>query len=84
MGNVICMAQDQPDFLADISYDILTGEQWYDFAFMFEDSGYEVYDGRGREYLEEGIREEIGAPTRRNFALFSFQCQLLLSSRFPS
>ncbi|KAK9349806.1 hypothetical protein V1523DRAFT_356425 [Lipomyces doorenjongii] len=52
-------------FLSDMSYDILTREQWQDFAFMFEDSGYEIYEGRGREYLGDGIRQEIGAPDRR-------------------
>ncbi|KAK9349906.1 hypothetical protein V1523DRAFT_421440 [Lipomyces doorenjongii] len=31
---------------------------------MFEDSGYEIYEGRGRDYLEDGIRQEIGAPDR--------------------
>ncbi|KAK9320511.1 hypothetical protein V1517DRAFT_207231 [Lipomyces orientalis] len=32
---------------------------------MFEDSGYEIYEGRGREYLGDGIHKEIGAPDRR-------------------
>ncbi|KAJ8098592.1 hypothetical protein POJ06DRAFT_292209 [Lipomyces tetrasporus] len=33
-----------PFFLSDMTYDILTRERWQDFAFMFEDSGYEIYE----------------------------------------
>ncbi|KAK9243328.1 hypothetical protein V1506DRAFT_523762 [Lipomyces tetrasporus] len=54
-----------PFFLSDMTYDILTREQWQDFAFIFEDSGYEIYECLGREYLEDGIRQEISAPDRR-------------------
>ncbi|KAK9330910.1 hypothetical protein V1520DRAFT_339144 [Lipomyces starkeyi] len=31
---------------------------------MFEDSGYEIYEGRGRDYLDH-IQQENGAPDRR-------------------
>ncbi|KAK9427155.1 hypothetical protein V1505DRAFT_318055 [Lipomyces doorenjongii] len=69
------MTEEEPDYIDPNNvtcdclffrnYDILTREQWQDFAFMFEDSGYEIYEGRGREYLGDGIRQEIGAPDRR-------------------
>ncbi|KAK9384190.1 hypothetical protein V1515DRAFT_583179, partial [Lipomyces mesembrius] len=53
--------------LADVTYDVLTEGQWNDFAVMFEDSGFEVYEGHGPHCPEEAVRSEIGAPVLSHF-----------------
>jgi hypothetical protein len=39
------------------------------FAHFWEDGGYELYEGVTTEWVEKGIREDIGAPVRRRLDL---------------
>ena len=43
----------------------LKEEDFDRWAFMWEDSGFELYEGITSEYYERGIDGEIGAPARR-------------------
>ncbi|KAK9364564.1 hypothetical protein V1509DRAFT_572730 [Lipomyces kononenkoae] len=52
-------------FLSDLLYDVLTPEHWQMYSFMFEESGFEVYEAVTKEYVQDGIYDEIGAPERR-------------------
>ena len=38
---------------------------WEDFVFMFEDGGFEIYEGREVIYSQKELAEEIGAPAKR-------------------
>ena len=38
---------------------------WEDFIFMFEDGGFEIYEGREVIYSPSELAEEIGAPAKR-------------------
>ncbi|KAK9234900.1 hypothetical protein V1525DRAFT_349316 [Lipomyces kononenkoae] len=52
-------------FLAHLHYGVLTPEKWQTYAFMFEESGFEIYESVTNEYVHNGIYDEIGAPERR-------------------
>ncbi|KAK9361782.1 hypothetical protein V1504DRAFT_439398 [Lipomyces starkeyi] len=56
-------------FLADRTHEILTEDHWKNFVVMFENRGFEVYEGRGQEPAREGDRGDIGAPARRALTL---------------
>ncbi|KAI9796654.1 MAG: hypothetical protein M1835_003450, partial [Candelina submexicana] len=43
----------------------LKEEDFQQYIYMFEDSGFELYERIGTEYYEREIEEEIGAPVRR-------------------
>ncbi|KAK9327144.1 hypothetical protein V1520DRAFT_372265 [Lipomyces starkeyi] len=51
------------------TYEILTEDHWNNFVFMFENRGFDVYEGRGQEPAREGDRGDIGAPARRALTL---------------
>ncbi|KAK9481999.1 hypothetical protein V1527DRAFT_477776 [Lipomyces starkeyi] len=55
--------------LADRTYEILTEDPWNNFVVMFENRGFDVYEGRGQEPAREGDRGEMGAPARRALTL---------------
>ena len=40
-------------------------EVWDDYAFMFEDCGFEIYEGMEVTYSTKELGEEIGAPARQ-------------------
>ncbi len=40
-------------------------EDWDRYAFMFEDCGFEIYEGMGVEYSTKQLYKEIGAPAKR-------------------
>lgn len=48
-----------------ILYDIISEEDFERYTFMWEDSGFEIYERVTTEYFERGIDAEIGAPARR-------------------
>ncbi|KAK9319312.1 hypothetical protein V1517DRAFT_332998 [Lipomyces orientalis] len=47
--------------LADRTYEILTEDHWNNFGVMFENRGFDVYEGRGQEPAREGDRGEMGS-----------------------
>ncbi|KAK9388201.1 hypothetical protein V1515DRAFT_598031 [Lipomyces mesembrius] len=65
-------------FLADVHYGILTPDHWETYSFMFEESGFEVYESVTNEYICNGIYDEIGAPERR-----ALTCKEILESQEP-
>lgn len=42
---------------------------WEAYYFMWEDCGFETYEGMTKEYISNDIYDEIGAPARRKIAL---------------
>ncbi|KAK9430936.1 hypothetical protein V1505DRAFT_278078, partial [Lipomyces doorenjongii] len=62
-------------FLADVHYGILTPDHWETYSFMFDESGFEVYESVTNEYIHNGIYDEIGAPERR-----ALTCKEILES----
>ncbi len=44
---------------------VLTEDVWDRYAFMFEDCGFEIYEGMTTTYSNKKIYEEIGAPSKR-------------------
>ena len=45
---------------------VLSDEKvWDQFAFMFEEAGFEIYEGMGVTYSTKELLEEFGAPAKR-------------------
>ena len=47
-------------------------EVWNRFVFMFEDCGFEIYEGMGVTYSSKELQEEIGAPAKRRLEVSLF------------
>ncbi len=47
------------------SREVLTEDIWDRYAFMFEDCGFEIYEGMATTYSTKEIYKEIGAPSKR-------------------
>jgi hypothetical protein len=47
----------------------LTDKHWSDWAFAWEDSGFEIYETATKTYVNKEMYEEIGAPVRRKLEL---------------
>jgi hypothetical protein len=50
-------------------FGILTQDAMAEFSFAWEEGGYELYEQSTTEWVEQGIREAIGAPERRRLDL---------------
>jgi hypothetical protein len=48
-----------------VLFGILTQEAVAEFLFLWEDGGYEIYEGITTEWVERGLKEAIGVPVRR-------------------
>jgi hypothetical protein len=48
-----------------VLFGILTQDALTEFLFLWEDGGYEIYEGITTEWVEKGLKEAIGAPVRR-------------------
>ncbi|KAK9242116.1 hypothetical protein V1506DRAFT_572398 [Lipomyces tetrasporus] len=51
------------------TYEILTEDHWNNFVVMFENRGFDVYEGCGQKPAQEKDRDEMGAPARRALTL---------------
>jgi len=47
------------------SGEVLTEDIWDCYAFMFEDCGFEIYEGMATTYSTKKIYKEIGASSKR-------------------
>jgi hypothetical protein len=45
-----------------VLFGILTQEAVAEFLFLWEDRGYEIYEGITTKWVERGLKEAIGAP----------------------
>jgi hypothetical protein len=52
-----------------VTFGSLTPAIMKEWEWMWEDRGFELYEGRTTEYIEKGIREEIGVLFRRRLDL---------------